>query len=280
MTQHIDWEKAINSRRSTRSYEMAPVDESEMTLLQSFSREMKVPFEHNVKVRLFKANSDKKLYTVFTAPPDNMAFVADTDPRSLSAVGFIGEMMILFSSDLGLATCWYGHYTLAELEKVMPHLGKYAELKNPKWGYGKDQVKGERAVCITPVGYWKTEGARLLDRMQQSLISYKRKPLHTFLEEGTKVESIPPEMLYALDLARKAPSAANSQHWRFTISSDFKTVTIAMPVGYKHIKWEHPDVDIGICACHFWLGLKLKNVACQVSLIEEQGRALWRFECP
>ncbi len=280
MTQHIDWEKAINSRRSTRSYEMAPVDESEMALLQSFSREMKVPFEHNVKVRFLKAKSDKKLYTVFTAPPDNMAFVANTDPRSLSAVGFIGEMMILFSTDLGLATCWYGHYTLAELEKVMPHLGKYAELKNPKWGYGKDQVKGERAVCITPVGYWKTEGARLLDRMQQSLISYKRKPLHTLLKEGTKVESIPPEMLYALDLARKAPSAANSQHWRFTITSDFKTVTIAMPVGYKHIKWEHPDVDIGICACHFWLGLKLKNVACQVSLIEEQGRALWRFECP
>jgi len=27
--------------------------------------------------------------------------------------------------------------------------------------------------------------------------------------------------------------------------------------------WEHPDVDIGICACHFWLGLLLKNVDCK-----------------
>ncbi|MEW5921757.1 MAG: hypothetical protein AB1796_12595 [Bacillota bacterium] len=51
-----------------------------------------------------------------------------------------------------------------------------------------------------------------------------------------------------------------------------------MPVGYKHFKWEHPDVDIGICACHFWLGLLLQNVDCRVSVNQEQGRAVWRFE--
>ncbi|NPV51387.1 MAG: hypothetical protein HPY60_09355, partial [Candidatus Methanofastidiosum sp.] len=57
-----------------------------------------------------------------------------------------------------------------------------------------------------------------------------------------------------------------------------KTISIAMPVGYKHLKWEHPDVDIGICACHFWLGLMMKDVKSKVSVNEEESRAVWKFE--
>jgi hypothetical protein len=151
-------------------------------------------------------------------------------------------------------------------------------LSMPRWGYGKGQVQGKRAICITPVGYWRREGVRLFDRVTETFISYKRKPVGAFLENGLKEESLPPELLFALDLARKAPSAANSQHWRFIVSHDYRTVSITMPQGYKHIKWEHPDVDIGICACHFWLGLKLKDIKCKVTLREDQGRAIWTFD--
>lgn len=73
------------------------------------------------------------------------------------------------------------------------------------------------------------------------------------------------------------PSVTNSQHWRFKVSPGFKSISIAMPVFYRHIKWEHPDVDIGICAYHFWLGVVLKNLDCRVLLREEEGRAVWQF---
>lgn len=277
MIKGIDWESAINTRRSIRSYENKPVEESKMKLIQNFINEMQVPFDHNVKIRLFKSNTNRKLYTAFTAPSDGIAFISHTDNCSISKTGFIGEIVILFATSLGLATCWYGHYLLDELEDIMPHLGSYKGKSNPKWGYGKGRVEGERAICITPLGYWKKKGLRVIDRMQQSFISYKRKPIEEFLEGDVKEEDIPPEILYAIDLARKAPSALNSQPWRFKFSSDFKTIYIAMPIGYKHIKWEHPNVDIGICASHFWLGLTMKNVDCHISLSEEQGRAVWKF---
>lgn len=278
MLKNIDWENTINSRRSIRSFEMRPVEEEKMHMLQSFIGGMKMPFRHNVTIRMFKANPNKKLYTVFSSPPDNVAFITTTDNCSIATAGFIGEILILYAISLGLATCWYGHYSLTELERVMPHLGAYAELENAKWGYGKGEVEGERAICITPLGYWKQEGVRLIDRMQTSFFSHKRKHISELMENKIKKENLPAEILYALDLARKAPSAANRQHWRFTVSSDFKTISIAMPVGYKHIKWEHPNVDIGICASHFWLGLKIKNLDCKVSLREEQGRVVWIFE--
>lgn len=277
MISGIDWESAINIRRSTRSFEIKPIELTKMNMIKSFIGDMKMPFEHNVKIKIFNASPDKKLYTIFSAPPDNMAFITDTDCCSLSAAGFVGEVAVLYATSIGLSTCWYGHYALAELENVMPHLGEYKNLQNPKWGYGKGEVEGQRAICITPLGYGNQNGVRLFDRMQQSLISYKRKPIENFLEGDMKADDLSPEILYALDLARKAPSAANSQHWRFLISSDRKTISIAMPAGYKHIKWEHPDVDIGICASHLWLGLLMKNINCKVSLLEEEGRAVWQF---
>jgi nitroreductase len=275
----VDWEAAINTRRSTRSFELRPVDEDTLSRLAVFLQEMEVPFRHDVKVRFFKADPDRRLYNnLKVAPPDNAAFIAETDLPSISAAGFVGEMVILYATSLGLSTCWFGHYSLAELERAIPHLGAYAAMPQPKWGYGSGVVQGERAICATPLGYWQKEGARLLDRIQGSFMSYKRKPVSALLEGGTTGENLPPEILFALDLARKAPSALNSQHWRFEVAPDCKTIFIAMPVGYRHPKWEHPDVDVGICACHFWLGLAMRDIGCTVSFAEEQSRVVWRFQ--
>ena len=276
MLEKIDWESAVNVRRSVRSYETRDIEKQSMDRLRNFINNMKVPFAHNVKIRFFKANSDKKLYSTFNSPPDGMAFISNTDIVSISKAGFIGELAILYATSLGISTCWYGHYSLEELEKIMHHLGENNTTDNPKWGYGKGVFQGERVICISPLGYWKKKGLRLADRVTESFISYKRKEISELLEGTT--ESLTLELLYALDLARKAPSGANSQHWRFKFSSDLKTISIAMPIGYKHIKWEHPDVDIGICACHFWLGLLLKGIQSKVSVSEEEGRAVWKFE--
>jgi len=277
MIKSIDWESAINTRRSTRSFQIIPNESTKINMINSFINDMNMPFEHNVKIKVFKARPDKKLYTIFSSPPDNLALIANTDVCSISEAGFVGEVVILYATSIGFSTCWYGHYTLSELESVMPHLGEYKNSQNPKWGYGRDEVEGERTICITPLGYGKQNGVRFFDRLQENLISYKRKTIENFLEGDIKEDELSPDILYALNLARKAPSAANSQHWRFLISSDQKTISISMPVDYKHIKWEHPNVDIGICASHFWLGLIMKNINCTVSLIEENGRAVWQF---
>ncbi|NPV50952.1 MAG: hypothetical protein HPY60_07130, partial [Candidatus Methanofastidiosum sp.] len=270
MLEKIDWESAINVRRSVRTYEMREIDKDSMNKLNNFIDNMEVPFNHDIKIRFFKANYDKKLLTFFNSPPDGMAFISNTDIASISKVGFVGEMAILYATSLGISTCWYGHYTLEELERIMPHLGNNKDLDKPKWGYGKGVVEGKRAICISPLGYRKKEGLRLTDRVTGSFMSYKRKEINALLDGEVKEESLTPELLYAFDLARKAPSGANSQHWRFKVSSNLKTISIAMPVGYKHLKWEHPDVDIGICACHFWLGLMMKDVKSKFSVNEEE----------
>ncbi len=275
----FDIKKAIDARRSARSYQMTQVDRTVMDTIKDFAREIQVPFDHNVEIRFFAADPTKTLYPLMKSPPDNIAFLAGTDSVSISKVGFVGEMLILYAQSKGLSTCWYGHYKLEELERLMPHLHSPDQLReaNMGFGYSKGETEGIRAICITPLGYYENGGLRLMDRITKKTISQKRKEIQELLENQDDYRHLSEDVLYALDLGRKAPSAANSQMWRFGFEDNYKTITIAMPLGYQHFKWEHPNVDIGICACHIWLGLIDKGYVPKVSVYEDSGRAIWKL---
>ncbi len=276
MNKKINWKALVDKRKSSRSFILEDIENEKKVALKTFVETLEVPFEHDVELRFFKAEANKKMYVMFNAPRDNMAFISSTDYVSISKAGFIGELAILFATKLELATCWFGHYGLSELEKQMPHLGIYKGDNNPKWGYGKEPVEGRRTIFITPIAYYKEKGLRLLDRMQIKTMSTKRKAMEEIINRD--YDTLPESIKYALKLARRAPSGGNSQSWKIDISDDFKTVKIAMPVSYKHIKWEHPNVDIGICASHFYLGLVEKNIEHTIEIVEEQKRAVWTFK--
>lgn len=273
------WDEAINKRRSCRSFEMRAVTDQTMSKLKDFTGNIPAPFSHDVEIRFFTAEAGRALSNnLRNPPPDGMGFIAGTDLLSVAKTGFVGELAILYATGLGLSTCWYGHYLLPEVERIMPHLGEYKNDPHPHYGYAKGEVEGKRAICITPIGYWEQKGARLIDRMTMNLMSFKRKPLVELMENNQNPETLLDHLRYALDLARKAPSGANSQHWRFSVSDDCKTVTIAKPVGYQHIKWEHCEVDVGICACHFWIGLQIQGIKCELDAEENQDRIMWKFK--
>jgi nitroreductase len=213
------------------------------------------------------------------SPPDNVAFMAETDIISISKVGFIGELLILFAVSKGFSTCWYGHYKLSELERLMPHLQTPEQIKESNMGYGyaKGVTTGRRAICISPLGYHESGGLRLIDRFQNKQISFKRKEIKELLVNPDDYEKLSDDVIYALDLGRKAPSAGNAQMWRFAFDETYRTINVAMPEGYRHLKWEHPNVDIGICACHIWLGLIDKGYNPKITVHEESNRAVWRI---
>ncbi len=270
---------AVDARRSARSYQMKGVEQDVMKVIKDFAGAMPVPFDHNVEIRFFHADPTKELYPLMKSPPDNIAFLAETDTISITKVGFVGELLILFAQSKNLSTCWYGHYKLAELERLMPHLKSPKQLKeaNMGFGYSKGETSGIRAICITPLGYYEDGGLRLIDRITQKTISHKRKEIIELLDNQDDLIHLTDDILYALDLGRRAPSAANSQMWRFGFEDSYNTITIAMPQGYRHFKWEHPNVDIGICACHVWLGLLDKGFQPNVRVTEEDGRAVWKI---
>lgn len=275
----FDIKNAIDMRRSARSYKMERLAPDILNPIQEFASNLEVPFLHQTTIRFFKAEPTRELYFSMNSPPNNVAFLSETGAVSISKTGFVGELLILMAQSVGVATCWYGHYRLSKLEALMPHLSSAEQIReaNLGFGYSKGVTAGVRAICISPLGYYEGSGLRLLDRITAGTASFKRKEIRELLTDPARYDALSDDIKYALDLGRKAPSAANAQMWRFGIEDDNKTITIAMPQGYKHIKWEHPDVDIGICACHVWLGLLDQGYAPKVDVSEEDDRAVWRI---
>ncbi|MCL2111338.1 MAG: hypothetical protein FWH32_03630 [Clostridiales bacterium] len=269
---------AIPLRGSVRVYTGEPVPEEKLSDIREFIDGLAVPFEHNTRFDIFTAELGRKLYNNGINPPTNIAMLSQTDLVSVSKTGFVGELLLLHATSLELSTCWFGHYKLSEVGRYVPGIATEERIKesNLGYGYGKVVDVGERVICGTPVGYRDGEKKRLLD-IVAGKISANRKPIEALLENPELAPNIPDDIASALDLARLAPSAGNMQMWRFGLKDDFKTVTVAKPVGYKHFKWEHPDVDIGICAAHLWLGLLQKGYEPSVDVAMDEDRALWSF---
>jgi nitroreductase len=272
--------KTINNRRSVRSFKTDSLKPETLAKLSEFSKTVRLPFDCATKIRFFKAEPTKELYKTLQPPVDNVAFLSETDIVSIAKTGFVGELLILLAESLGVSTCWYGHYKLAELERLMPHLQNTGQIKEAPKGYGyyKGVTDGVRAICISPLGYYEPKGLRLKDRITKNAYSFKRKELKDLLENPEDLPHLSDELLFALDLARKAPSAANAQMWRFGFKNEYKTITLSMPVGYRHFRWEHPNVDIGICASHIWLALIERGFAPTVEVYEDTGRAVFNIK--
>jgi nitroreductase len=271
--------KAIPERHSTRTFLAAPLSDGDVRAVSDFVQGLALPFESGPEFRFFKAAPGTGLYNNGVAPVDNIALIAETDVVSVSKAGFAGELALLCATSLGLSTCWFGHYKLAELGKYIDGIATKERLKESAlgYGYGNHHDVGKRVICCIPFGNGDEASKRLIDRIMGKL-GANRKPLSELLEENTALSAMPPDIIEVLDSARLAPSAGNSQVWRFGYDKNTNVLTVAKPIGYKHFKWEHSDVDIGICAAHIWLGLVNKGYAPKVSVEQSEGRAFWSFE--
>lgn len=273
-----DLAKAIPLRHSARAYLPEPLPEDIMNQIAAFAEGLKLPFEHNAKIKLFKAEPGKKLYNNGINPVDNLALMAQTDLVSISKAGFLGELIMLYAVKLELSTCWFGHYKLSEVGRYIEGIAGPQRIKESTlgYGYGKQVDVGERVICCMPFGR-KNEATRRLVDVVASKRGANRKPLENLIEDATLTDKLPSAIRESLELAKLAPSAANSQMWRFGVSKEYNVLTIAKPVGYRHFKWEHPDVDVGMCAAHAWLGLLERGYAPSVAVQQDADRAFWTF---
>lgn len=272
---------AAQNRHSVRIYLPDALPAEVLSEIDNFMETLDVPFSHSIEIRRFFAEPGKKLYNNGVNPPNNLAIIAPTDLVSISKAGFCGQLVMLKLTAMGVNTCWFGHYKLQELAKYIgDEFAAPSRIKETTfrlgYGYGNPADDGVRAVCCIACGRADRSAKSLIDKVAKKN-GIGRKPLVNLMESGADLTLLSSSVVEALDAARLAPSAANSQMWRFGIRDNGKTVTVAKPIGYKHFKWEHPDVDIGICAAHLWLGLVNCGFNPVVELKQDADRAMWLF---
>lgn len=153
------------------------------------------------------------------------AFVnTGADPRT---VGYLGEAFVLECTAMGFGTCWLGIFN----KKIACQAAGVKE--------------GETLPCITPIGI-----------AGEPYAARPRKPLDqlTGLSQQ-RMQELPEWQRYALECARMAPSATNTQPWRYIVQGE------EIRVRCTGNNFGFGMLDCGITMLHLELGAAHGGVA-------------------
>jgi nitroreductase len=95
----------ISKRKSTRKYEMEPIEEGQLREIKAFAEGLK-PLNANIEVKYELTEDVKNLLPV--KAPHYFLIYSENKEDYLVNVGFMFQQMDLFLSSKGLGSCWLG----------------------------------------------------------------------------------------------------------------------------------------------------------------------------
>jgi nitroreductase len=211
-----DWIAAMQRRHSVRRYSQEALAPQQVAALeQALQRLEPLDAAASTDLRLIAFSDIGKRRAVALLPTQNAAplylIVAGPDvPGRMEEAGFRGEQLVLAASSLGLDTCWLGGTFRPDAIAAVA-------------GMPRDDI-----LAISPIGVAERGAlqaiAGTLTRPFTSR-SGRRKPLEGFTFGGrwgvpADRARVPPAVWQALEMARIAPSWANTQPWAFLVVED------------------------------------------------------------
>lgn len=253
----------IKQRISVRTYLQQPIAADKAAQLKKFiAAHSAGPFQSQIRFQLMTARPGdgdalKGLgtYGMIKNPAGFVVGAVESSEHDMLDFGYAMERLILFTTDLGLGTCWLG--------------GSFARSRfTDAIGTGEQ----ETVPAVTPVGHIP-EKSGWRDSMVRTMAgSKKRLPWENlfFQEHFETPLSKQAAGSYAtpLEMVRLGPSASNKQPWRivkvpeqntfhFYLKRD-KLYTRAMKLlQYADLQ----RIDMGIALCHFELTAKEQGLS-------------------
>lgn len=233
----MDLLQAIDVRRSRRKYLTTPLPESTVTALRDLITRLDesdgVGASRHGRGRLELVTDNgaafdglRRSYGMFTGVRHYVGLIADRrDPDSFEKLGYDGEIVNLTAVALGLGTCVVG--------------GSFDRGACP-FALSKD----ETVVCVIVVG--QVDDAM---SVRENLVRGAMHRRSKTMEQMTDATPPWPDWFRdGLAAARKAPSAANRQPVKFSLTDG--VATAATPASNDPLM----PVDLGIAKLHFALG--------------------------
>ncbi|MBI4285439.1 MAG: nitroreductase family protein [Chloroflexi bacterium] len=252
----MDIRTAIHRRISVRHYQARTVPDN---LLQAViaAGEDSLALDNGIAVRFHLVKEGQLIarrMTVLTgtkllfgSAPHFIVATSEEKPFFMLNMGFRMEQLILFATQQGLGTCWIG--------------GMFREARIAEF---LGLPERERVIVLTPIGYPDTSlmGKAARDIIEVGARNFgRRKPLWeiAFGERwGAPLPADDAGLLEALECARRAPSWANTQPWRFLVSPEGIIAMAELRQRYLNIRAgkHYRRLDVGIAMAHFFLAAR------------------------
>ncbi|WP_025694340.1 nitroreductase family protein [Paenibacillus durus] len=250
---------SMESRVSRRKYTAPPAAE-QLDELKRYAEELNEDAGGAVRIGLWADGAEdvfgglSNSYGMFSGVKAFAAFIGrekGEEARVKTLCGYYGEQFVLKANALGLGTCWVaGTFDKAMAKRIA--------------GVGE----GELLICVAPLGA-VPDSLSLREKMVKGFSAgRKRKPLEQLLRNPGELETAPDWMKSALAAARTAPSAMNSQPWRFTLLPA-QNALAAQAEGRTHLG----SVDLGISMAH----IEIAALQAGVSGVWTEEAGTWTF---
>ena len=235
--------ETINKRHSTRSFEHKNLSLEDREKLLKYIPSLSNPFGADVKFHIAEkqlASNGEKLgtYGIIKGASTFLGVSISKNKFGLLAAGYEFENLILYATNMGLATVWLAAtFSRKDFIKAM-HIDE-----------------NDQFIAISPVGY-PAKKLTIQDKlMRKALKSSTRKPWQDifFYENfNTALTSeIAGSYATALEMLRLAPSATNAQPWRVIKSNNMYHFYITYKSNTSEKAAYIKQVDLGIALSHF-----------------------------
>ncbi len=213
----MDLSKTIYTRKSIRKYKEIAVSQKEIDQILSFAESVK-PLYPDIKVK-FEIVPKEKIKCLFSwRPLQYIVIYSEIKNGHLENAGFILQQVDLYLQSVGLGSCWLG-------------LAKPETLKIDNDGIALTQII---TLCF----------------------GYPDEPYRTSLSEFNRspMEKISDTIDQRLEPARFAPSAMNSQPWRFKHEGDTVRIYQNCTRILRHLFLKQLNrIDTGIALAHLFV---------------------------
>lgn len=222
--------EAIFIRTSRRSYIDFPIPAEKVALLNA--RIDALNAESDLSIRFVRNgaaafNGLTKSYGMFRGVRSFFAMCGNAeDPDLLEKIGYYGEMLVLYATQLGLSTCWVGgtfsrKIAISLLEEDM----------------------AQQLVLVIAVGIAAEEHDRR-EALTYRIAHRRSKPVSALYEaEG----DVPEWFRFGMRAVLRAPSALNAQPVKFFYSNGRVTTN-------RDALKKMQRIDLGIARLHFEIG--------------------------
>lgn len=221
--------KAIDMRRSRRSYKSQGLDEETLAVIAELVDV--VNKKAGLHFKLIRNNREP--FTVITGNVSYIAVCGEDTERARVLSGYYGEMIVLQCVYHGLGTCWVtGTY---DENKV------YANLELPK---------DIRLYGLIIIGRAK-DRLSTKEKIMYNATHKNSKPYQNMFDVCDA--KLPPYYEYGMKLVEKAPSATNRRPVHFRYENGIISGSVDTPYSDK-------SIDFGIAQLHFQLGAAAKGL--------------------
>lgn len=241
---------SIKKRKSIRSYSDEKLSEEIINELCSFiNSNLFGPLGTSLKFQIIDTETKTtKLgtYGFISGASKFLVFYIKRANINWLDVGYIVEKIILYSTSIGIGTCWIGGtFNRSNLSKNILESEDYL------------------IPIITPIGI-PNNSKTLRDKLlRKAAGAEKRIPLEQILINENKSVYLENEFhRNILEMVQIAPSASNKQPWRIFIKNDTYHFYLKRSKGYRKLipSVDLQQIDLGISICHFFLTIEALNM--------------------